>query len=252
MLTMATVTRPGRRAVLRAVGRAAPPLLAVPVLIALLVYRRVRRAERAAIAFGVAARSRPIPPADAVAVLGAGAYNGRPGAELRARLDHALELWQASVAPRLVVSGGVTATADEGAVMREYLIAAGAHGDVVLRASPGANTRAQLAQLAQREEARYVVVSTPYHARRILEEARRHSLRATVSAPDHTPEMRLRRLYAVRLLSEVWALFWYTLPASWTARVRTGPGTIRHILPLVLAGRRSPRELLTVLKPTRA
>ena len=46
------------------------------------------------------------PAADAIVVLGAAQYNGRPSAVLKARLDHAIDLYQAGVARYLVVTGG--------------------------------------------------------------------------------------------------------------------------------------------------
>ncbi len=46
-------------------------------------------------------------PVDAIVVLGAAQYNGRPSPVLRARLDHALGLYRDGVAPLVVVTGGV-------------------------------------------------------------------------------------------------------------------------------------------------
>jgi vancomycin permeability regulator SanA len=43
---------------------------------------------------------------DAIVVLGAAQYNGRPSAVLAARLDHAIELYNAGFAPYFVVTGG--------------------------------------------------------------------------------------------------------------------------------------------------
>ncbi|HKT58974.1 MAG TPA: ElyC/SanA/YdcF family protein, partial [Gemmatimonadales bacterium] len=45
-------------------------------------------------------------PADAIVVLGAAQYNGRPSPVLRARLDHALGLYRERLAPLVVVTGG--------------------------------------------------------------------------------------------------------------------------------------------------
>jgi uncharacterized SAM-binding protein YcdF (DUF218 family) len=45
-------------------------------------------------------------PADAIVVMGAAQYDGRPSPVFRARLDHAVSLYLAGVAPRLVVTGG--------------------------------------------------------------------------------------------------------------------------------------------------
>jgi len=45
-------------------------------------------------------------PTDAIVVMGAAQYNGRPSPVFAARLDHAVSLYLAGVAPRLVVTGG--------------------------------------------------------------------------------------------------------------------------------------------------
>ena len=45
-------------------------------------------------------------PADAIVVLGAAQYDGRPSPVLKARLDHAVALWRAGAAPRVIVTGG--------------------------------------------------------------------------------------------------------------------------------------------------
>ena len=45
-------------------------------------------------------------PATAIVVLGAAQYEGHPSPVLRARLDHALELYRRSLAPLVIVTGG--------------------------------------------------------------------------------------------------------------------------------------------------
>jgi uncharacterized SAM-binding protein YcdF (DUF218 family) len=45
-------------------------------------------------------------PADAIVVMGAAQYDGRPSKLFAARLDHAVALYFADVAPRLIVTGG--------------------------------------------------------------------------------------------------------------------------------------------------
>src|SRR5689334_20273747 len=44
--------------------------------------------------------------ADVILVLGAAEYRGRPSPVLRARLDHALDLYQRRLAPRIMTTGG--------------------------------------------------------------------------------------------------------------------------------------------------
>ena len=62
--------------------------------------------------------------ADAIAVLGAAQYNGRPSPVFRARLDHAAALYQRGLAPVVLVTGGVGSgdTVSESDVGRRYLL----------------------------------------------------------------------------------------------------------------------------------
>ena len=46
------------------------------------------------------------PAADAIVVMGAAQYDGRPSPIFAARLDHAIGLYHAGVAPILIVTGG--------------------------------------------------------------------------------------------------------------------------------------------------
>src|SRR5437762_2446895 len=61
--------------------------------------------------------------ADAIAVLGAAQYNGRPSPVFRARLDHAATLYLRGYAPVVLVTGGVGArdSLSEAEVGRSYL-----------------------------------------------------------------------------------------------------------------------------------
>jgi vancomycin permeability regulator SanA len=63
-------------------------------------------------------------PADAILVLGAAEYRGRPSPVLRARLDHALTIYRQKLAPILITTGGAGGDPDytEGGVGRSYLI----------------------------------------------------------------------------------------------------------------------------------
>ena len=66
-------------------------------------------------------------PADAIVVLGAAQYDGRPSPVFRARLDHAVALYHEGVAPFLVVTGGRQPgdRTTEAAVARRYAVANG-------------------------------------------------------------------------------------------------------------------------------
>ena len=45
-------------------------------------------------------------PADAIVVLGAAQYSGKPSPVLQARLDQALALYRRGLAPRVILTGG--------------------------------------------------------------------------------------------------------------------------------------------------
>jgi uncharacterized SAM-binding protein YcdF (DUF218 family) len=73
-------------------------------------------------------------PADAIVVMGAAQYDGWPSPIFAARLEHAVELYRAGVAPRLVVTGG-KADGDrttEAATARAYALARGVPADMIL------------------------------------------------------------------------------------------------------------------------
>src|SRR5438552_3359836 len=85
--------------------------------------------------------------ADAIVVLGAAQYNGRPSPVFRARLDHAAALYQRGLAPIVLVTGGVGAhdTLNEAEVGRDYLLKAGRPEAAVLALPAGRSTPPSLA-----------------------------------------------------------------------------------------------------------
>jgi len=73
-------------------------------------------------------------PADAIVVMGAAQYDGRPSPLFEARLDHAVQLFKHGIAPVLVVTGG-KAEGDrttEAASARAYAIAHGVPSEAIL------------------------------------------------------------------------------------------------------------------------
>ena len=72
--------------------------------------------------------------ADAIVVMGAAQYDGRPSPLFAARLDHAVELYRAGVAARLVMTGGKAAgdRTTEAASARAYAVAHGVPADAIL------------------------------------------------------------------------------------------------------------------------
>src|SRR5712692_6091811 len=66
-------------------------------------------------------------PADAIVVFGAAEYSGHPSPVLRARLDHAFDLFAQGIAPVVITTGGAAADPrfSEGGVGRDYLVRRG-------------------------------------------------------------------------------------------------------------------------------
>lgn len=193
---------------------------------------RVLRAQRSAI--DVAPE-----PADAIVVFGAEAHPDGPSGELRDRLEHAIGLWRRGVGRVIVVSGGVDAHADEVRTMTSYLAGRGLPSEAVVPGRPGQNTRQTVRTMArlggEMGVRSWVAVTTPFHARRVLDEARRRGLRVQVSGPAASPEMRHAQRRRVRIATEVVAGVFYALPEALSARVSTAAGTWRHTIPLRLA-----------------
>ncbi|HUR95747.1 MAG TPA: YdcF family protein [Gemmatimonadales bacterium] len=132
-------------------------------------------------------------PVDAIIVLGAAQYNGRPSPVLRARLDHALALYRDGQSPVVIVTGGIGRgdTTSEAVVGRRYLMAHGVPGDAVVAQSEGRNTRASMNAvtrwLRSRGLRRVLLVSDPFHMFRLRLEARRTSLEAYTSPTESSP-----------------------------------------------------------------
>jgi uncharacterized SAM-binding protein YcdF (DUF218 family) len=112
-------------------------------------------------------------PSDAIVVLGAAQYDGRPSRVLAARLDHAYDLYRADIAPVIVVTGGRQAgdRYTEATAAATYLHERGVPDDAILRETTGRSSweslQASARFLRERDMTRVVLVSDPYHAARI-------------------------------------------------------------------------------------
>ncbi|HYH51536.1 MAG TPA: YdcF family protein [Acidimicrobiia bacterium] len=133
-------------------------------------------------------------PAQAVIVLGAAQYDGRPSAVLRARLDHAAALYHRKIAPLVVVTGG-KAEGDrftESAASANYLHTKGVPDEVILREATGRTSWQSLAASARflirdRGIRDVVLVSDPFHAARIRGIASELGFRAATSPTRRSP-----------------------------------------------------------------
>ncbi|TAK00026.1 MAG: YdcF family protein [Chloroflexota bacterium] len=131
--------------------------------------------------------------ADAIVVLGAAQYNGTPSRIFEARLAHAVDLWQAGVAPVLVVTGG-KAEGDlttEAAAGRAYALARGVPEAAIMAEDEGRTTLESLENVAILMRAAglesAVFVSDRTHLLRVLRIATDEGLVAWGSATTTSP-----------------------------------------------------------------
>ncbi len=112
-------------------------------------------------------------PADAIMVLGAAEYRGRPSPVLEARLNHALFLYLKGLAPRVITTGGAGGDPvfTEGSVGRAYLTARGVPPEAVVVEREGESTAQSVAavvEIMRRMNLKSaIVVSDGYHIFRV-------------------------------------------------------------------------------------
>jgi len=167
------------RRVLRWGGRLATGILVAYLVLVLWVWYASRLDEHAI--------------ADAIVVLGAAQYNGRPSPVLKARLDHALELFQEGLAPRLVVTGGIGSgdRVSEATVSRNYLRSLGIPDSALVVRPDGRTTEESMRSvgewMAEHQLDTALLVSDPFHMARLRLEARRARIMAHTSPTRTSP-----------------------------------------------------------------
>ena len=132
------------------------------------------------------------PASDAIVVMGAAQYDGRPSPLFKARLDHARELFEAKVAPLIVVLGGKQegdrfTEAEAGARYLEQELPA----DKVTGVKSGATTLDSLRRFTglaeERRIEKIVIVSDPLHLARARAMAENFGFEAAVSPAKVNP-----------------------------------------------------------------
>lgn len=161
-----------------------------------------------AVTFGqvwLAARSDGARPSEAIVVLGAAQYDGKPSSVLHKRLDHAVELYRDGYAPIIVVTGGRQESDrfTEASTSARYLLGVGIADSAIRREVSGGSTYESLAAtarfLASEGVGSVVLVSDPYHSKRLSQIADEVGLDATVSPTDSamSPRAMARETLAV-------------------------------------------------------
>ena len=127
-------------------------------------------------------------PVDAIVVLGAAQYDGRPSPQFQARLDHALELWKLDLASYIVVTGGkqVGDRFTEAAAARKFFETEGVIDNLIFEENLGKTTYASLLAVSrvasERKIERVLIVSDPFHQLRAKLIAQEVGLDAITSA----------------------------------------------------------------------
>jgi uncharacterized SAM-binding protein YcdF (DUF218 family) len=144
-------------------------------------------------------------PADAIVVFGAAEYSGHPSPVLRARLDHALELFHRGLAPVIITTGGAGAdpTFSEGGVGRDYLMRHGVLERSLIAEMQGRDTAESAVRVAVIMHANglhsCIAVSDAYHVFRIRKLLEHEGIRPVYVAPrpDSRPHSVTQRAIAV-------------------------------------------------------
>jgi uncharacterized SAM-binding protein YcdF (DUF218 family) len=162
--------------------------LTAGVLAAIIVYGAVTFVQ-----VWLASRRDSAHKAQAIVVFGAAQYNGRPSAVLRARLDHAVDLYHRHVAPYIVVTGGKQPGDNftEATAAADYLHTKGVPDNDILREVSGHSSWQSLASTAAFLKVRHIkdviLVSDPFHSLRIGGMASELGLDASTSPTRTSP-----------------------------------------------------------------
>ena len=107
---------------------------------------------------------------DAIVVMGAAQYDGRPSPQLAARLDHVAELWPQGFAPVVVVTGGRFTEAEASTT---YLVERGVPEASIVLEDRGTTSFESLERVAHllaestgSNDSSVLVVTDPYHSLR--------------------------------------------------------------------------------------
>lgn len=159
-------------------------------------------------------------PADAIVVFGAAEYSGRPSPVLRARLDHALELYQRKLAPVIITTGGSGGdpSYNEGQVGHDYLMQRGVPETGLIAETQGTNTAESAERVGVIMRANHLhsclAVSDEYHVFRIRKLLEHEGVQVYVAPrADSRPHGDLPRALAVLREATSYLLWRLHIPA---------------------------------------
>ncbi|QBI53341.1 YdcF family protein [Streptomonospora litoralis] len=161
------------------------------------------------------ARADERPASDAILVLGASQYNGRPSPIFEARLAHAETLYREGVAPVLITVGGNQPGDNytEGGSGRDWLVEQGVPADDVIAIKQGSDTLQSVEAVSGVYERRgwssVVIVTDPWHSLRSREMAEDHGMEAATSPSRSGPAVIKRETQLWYITRETASLWYY-------------------------------------------
>lgn len=197
-----------------------------PVVRVLLVLVVVLVAWVGSVAFRVwyVARQDDRSPSDAIVVLGASQYDGRPSPVFAGRLDHVVQLYEEGVAPK-VVTVGSNMPGDrftEAGSAKDYLIDAGVPAEDVVALPVGRDTWNSIEAMGKYADKNgwdsVTIVSDPWHEFRTREMTEAVGLKAMTS-PTRTGPIVQERITELRsIFRETGAYLWWRVSggAPWS------------------------------------
>lgn len=161
--------------------------------------------------------------ADAIVVLGAAQYNGRPSPVLEARLNHALYLYRNHVASVVITTGGKQPGDNftEAGASAAYLEHNGVPADSILSEDTGTDTVQSMVNVAAIARAHaidsIVMVSDPLHSKRLDMIASALGFDHTYTSPDSYLDLhRSEATKLAELAHEVGAIIYFQVYQRWT------------------------------------
>jgi uncharacterized SAM-binding protein YcdF (DUF218 family) len=163
--------------------------------------------------------------ADAIVVFGAAEYSGRPSPVLRARLDHALDLYHRGVAPVVITTGGAAGdpSFSEGGVGRDYLMRHGIPERSLIAETQGRDTAESAVRVGVIMQANglhsCVTVSDAYHEFRIRKLLEHENIGPVYVAPRLDSKPRTAQQRTIAVLREAASYLLWRVGITKTTRV---------------------------------
>ena len=165
------------------------------------------------------AKQMDITKTDAIVVLGAAQYNGKPTEVLQNRLDHAYDIYKLQIAKYIITVGGKQPgdKFTEAEAGRKYLIKKGVPAKRIIAIQTGSNTiesmQAVAAEIHKRKWVGVTVSTDPVHIARVIVIANKLGIKAfpfpTLTGPG-------TELGVSRVVGELGAIIWFVVWEQWS------------------------------------